>query len=111
MRVGNKEIFGPVLCIKRVKDFEVGLHIMNANEFANGASIFKLNGYYSREFTRRSDAGMVGVNVGIPVPISAFPFCGHKASFLGTCTAWAAMAPPSTPKPGRSPAIGSVKTK
>jgi malonate-semialdehyde dehydrogenase (acetylating)/methylmalonate-semialdehyde dehydrogenase len=83
MRIGIDEVFGPVLCIKRVKSFDEGLAIINASEFANGASIFTLNGYYSREFARRVDAGMVGVNVGIPVPISAFPFCGHKASFFG----------------------------
>jgi malonate-semialdehyde dehydrogenase (acetylating)/methylmalonate-semialdehyde dehydrogenase len=83
MRVGIDEIFGPVLCIKRVKGFEEGVEIINASEFANGASIFTLSGYYAREFSRRIDAGMVGVNVGIPVPISAFPFCGHKNSFFG----------------------------
>jgi len=83
MRVGIDEIFGPVLCIKRVKNFEEGLAIMNASEFANGASIFTQSGYYAREFARRTHAGMVGINVGIPVPISVFPFCGHKNSFFG----------------------------
>ena len=56
---------------------------INASEFANGASIFTQSGYHAREFSRRIDAGMVGINVGIPVPISAFPFCGHKQSFFG----------------------------
>lgn len=83
MRVGIDEVFGPVLCIKRVKDFEEGLAIANASEFANGSSIFTQSGYYAREFARRTDAGMVGINVGIPVPISVFPFCGHKSSFIG----------------------------
>ncbi|MCX7805427.1 MAG: CoA-acylating methylmalonate-semialdehyde dehydrogenase [Planctomycetota bacterium] len=83
MRVGTDEIFGPVLCIKRVKDFDEGVELINSSEFANGSSIFTLNGYYAREFSRRIHAGMVGINVGIPVPISAFPFCGHKASFFG----------------------------
>ncbi len=83
MRIGIDEIFGPVLSIKRVKDFEEGLHEMNSSEFANGSSIFTLNGAYAREFSRRSDGGMVGINVGIPVPMSAFPFCGHKNSFYG----------------------------
>ena len=83
MRIGIDEIFGPVLCIKRVKDFEEGLALINASEFANGASIFTLNGHYAREFARRADAGMVGINVGIPVPFSAFPFSGHKSSFFG----------------------------
>jgi malonate-semialdehyde dehydrogenase (acetylating)/methylmalonate-semialdehyde dehydrogenase len=83
MRVGIDEIFGPVLCIKRVKDFEDGMAQVNSSEFGNGAAIFTLSGYYSREFARRSEAGMVGINVGIPVPMSAFPFTGHKASFFG----------------------------
>jgi malonate-semialdehyde dehydrogenase (acetylating)/methylmalonate-semialdehyde dehydrogenase len=83
MTVGTKEIFGPVLCIKRVHDFEEGLQVMNANPFANGSVIYTQNGYYAREFTRRTDGGMIGVNVGIPVPVGMFPFNGHKQSFFG----------------------------
>lgn len=83
MTVGEREIFGPVLCIKRVKSFEEGLEIMNSNPFANGSVIYTQNGYYAREFVRRTDGGMVGVNVGIPVPIGMFPFNGHKQSFFG----------------------------
>jgi len=83
LRIGIDEIFGPVLSVKRVRDFEEGLAEMNASEFANGSAIFTMNGKYAREFSRRTHAGMVGVNVGIPVPISSFPFCGHKNSFYG----------------------------
>ena len=83
MRIGIDEIFGPVLCVKRVKDFEEGLALIKAIELANGASIFTLNGHFAREFARRADAGMVGINVGIPVPYSVFPFAGHKSSFFG----------------------------
>ncbi len=83
MRIGNEEIFGPVTCVKRVKDFEEGLVVMNSNPFANGSVIFTQNGHYSREFARRTDGGMVGINVGIPVPIGIFPFSGHKKSFFG----------------------------
>jgi malonate-semialdehyde dehydrogenase (acetylating)/methylmalonate-semialdehyde dehydrogenase len=83
MTVGDQEIFGPVLCVKRIKDFEEGITLMNANPFANGSVIFTQNGYYSREFARRTHAGMVGVNVGIPVPVGMFPFSGHKNSFFG----------------------------
>lgn len=83
MTVGQREIFGPVLCIKRVKDFEEGLKVMNANPFANGSVIFTQNGHYAREFAKRTDGGMVGVNVGIPVPAGMFPFAGHKNSFFG----------------------------
>ena len=83
MTIGSREVFGPVLCIKRVKSFEEGLALMNRNPFANGSVIFTQNGYYAREFAKRTDGGMVGVNVGIPVPIGVFPFCGHKRSFFG----------------------------
>jgi len=83
MSVGDREIFGPVLCVKRVKDFEEGLAVMNANEFANGSVIYTQSGYYAREFVKRTDGGMVGVNVGIPVPLGIFGFTGHKRSFFG----------------------------
>ncbi len=83
MTIGSEEIFGPVLCIKRVSNFEEGLTIMNNNQFANGSVIFTQNGYFAREFVNRTDGGMVGVNVGIPVPVGVFPFTGHKNSFFG----------------------------
>ncbi|HCM28045.1 MAG TPA: malonate-semialdehyde dehydrogenase, partial [Treponema sp.] len=83
MTVGDREIFGPVICVKRVETFEEGLTIMNANEFANGSVIFTRSGYYGREFARLSHGGMVGINVGIPVPVGIFPFSGHKNSFFG----------------------------
>ncbi len=83
MDVGRYEIFGPVLCIKRVKDFEEGITIMNNNPFANGSVIFTQNGHYAREFAKRTDGGMVGVNVGIPVPVGMYAFSGHKNSFFG----------------------------
>ena len=83
MSIGQEEIFGPVLCVKRVKDFEEGLAVMNANAYANGSVIFTQNGHLAREFVSRTHGGMVGVNVGIPVPIGFFPFAGHKNSFFG----------------------------
>ncbi len=83
MSVGESEIFGPVLCVKRVRDFEEGLALMNSNPFANGSVIFTQSGLYAREFARRTHGGMVGVNVGIPVPAGMFPFAGHKNSFIG----------------------------
>ncbi len=83
MTIGRDEVFGPVLCIKRCKDFNDGLALMNANPYANGSVIFTQNGYFAREFARHTDGGMVGVNVGIPVPIGFFPFAGHKQSFFG----------------------------
>lgn len=83
MTVGNREIFGPVTCIKRVKDYEEGIAVMNANPFANGSCIFTQSGYYSRKFAMETDGGMVGINVGIPVPTAYFPFSGNKDSFFG----------------------------
>jgi malonate-semialdehyde dehydrogenase (acetylating)/methylmalonate-semialdehyde dehydrogenase len=83
MSVGQNEIFGPVLCVKRCKGFEDGLEKMNANPFANGSVIYTQNGFYAREFAERTDGGMVGINVGIPVPIGVFSFTGHKMSFFG----------------------------
>lgn len=83
MSVGSEEIFGPVICVKRVKSFMEGVELMNANRFANGSVIFTQNGHYAREFARLTHGGMVGVNVGIPVPVGIFPFSGHKQSFFG----------------------------
>lgn len=83
MVIGREEIFGPVLCVKRVKSFEEGLKVMNNSPFANGSVIFTQSGYYAREFARNTDGGMVGINVGIPVPIGVFSFTGHKDSFFG----------------------------
>lgn len=83
MTVGQREIFGPVLCVKRVKTFEEGVALINRNPFANGAVIYTQNGYYARNFSQQIDGGMVGVNVGIPVPVGMFPFSGHKQSFFG----------------------------
>ena len=83
MTVGDREIFGPVTLIKRVKDFEEGLAVMNANPFANGSVIFTQSGYYARKFEMLTDGGMVGINVGIPVPTAYFPFSGNKESFFG----------------------------
>jgi len=83
MTCGDQEVFGPVAFVKRVKNFEEGLQMMNDNCFANGSSIFTTSGHYAREFVRRTHGGMVGVNVGIPVPVGYFPFAGHKESFFG----------------------------
>ena len=83
MSVGVEEIFGPVVCIKRVKSLDEGIEVMNANPLANGSIIFTQSGYYAREFVSRTDGGMVGVNVGIPVPLAFFPFSGNKGSFFG----------------------------
>ena len=79
MTIGRDEVFGPVLCIKRCKDFKEGLAVRNAN----GSVIYTQSGYFAREFARHTDGGQVGINVGIPVPVGFFPFSGHKQSFFG----------------------------
>ena len=83
MSIGREEVFGPVLCVKRVDNFEEGVKIMNANRFANGSVIYTQNGYYARKFAKETDGGMVGINVGIPVPVGIFGFTGQKQSFFG----------------------------
>ncbi len=83
MTIGRDEIFGPVLCIKRCKDFQDGLDMMNRNPYANGSVIYTQSGYYARQFARYTDGGQVGINVGIPVPVGFVPFSGHKQSFFG----------------------------
>jgi malonate-semialdehyde dehydrogenase (acetylating)/methylmalonate-semialdehyde dehydrogenase len=83
MSIGREEIFGPVLCVKRVKNFEEGIKIMNNNRFANGSVIYTQNGYHARKFVKETDGGMVGINVGIPVPVGIFGFTGQKQSFFG----------------------------
>lgn len=83
MSCGREEIFGPVLCIKHVDNFEEGLAIMNNSRFANGSVIYTQNGYYARKFAHETHGGMVGINVGIPVPVGIFGFTGQKQSFFG----------------------------
>jgi len=83
MVVGREEIFGPVLCIKRVKSFEEGIKVINQSPYGNGSAIFTGSGHYAREFVCHILTGMVGVNVGIPVPLGFFSFTGWKESFFG----------------------------
>jgi malonate-semialdehyde dehydrogenase (acetylating)/methylmalonate-semialdehyde dehydrogenase len=83
MAVGREEIFGPVLSIKRVNSFEEGIQIMNDSRFANGSLIYTQSGYYARRFAKETHGGMVGINVGIPVPLGVFGFTGQKQSSFG----------------------------
>jgi len=83
MRIYREEIFGPVLCVVRVPDFESALEIVNAHEFGNGVAIFTASGEAARNFTQRVQAGMVGINVPIPVPMAFHSFGGWKRSLFG----------------------------
>ena len=83
MRIYREEIFGPVLGVVRVASFERALQLINEHEFGNGTSIFTRDGDTAREFTARVQAGMVGVNVPIPVPMAFHSFGGWKRSLFG----------------------------
>jgi malonate-semialdehyde dehydrogenase (acetylating) / methylmalonate-semialdehyde dehydrogenase len=83
MRIYREEIFGPVLCLARVGDLEAAIDLVNAHEFGNGAAIFTRSGEVAHEFARRVAAGMVGINVPIPVPMAFHSFGGWKHSLFG----------------------------
>ncbi len=80
MSIYQDEIFGPVLCVVRVKSYEEGLELINAHPYANGVAIFTRDGDSARDFCQRIQVGMVGVNVPIPVPVGYLSFGGWKAS-------------------------------
>ncbi|MCL6602195.1 MAG: CoA-acylating methylmalonate-semialdehyde dehydrogenase [Paenibacillus sp.] len=83
MKIWQEEIFAPVLTVIRVKDVEEAVEIANASRFANGACIFTDSGGKVRYFREHIEAGMLGVNVGVPAPMAFFPFSGWKDSFYG----------------------------
>ena len=88
MRVYREEIFGPVLCCVRVPDFAAAVDLVNRHEFGNGVSCFTRDGNVAREFARRIEVGMVGVNVPIPVPMAWHGFGGWKRSLFGDMHAY-----------------------
>jgi malonate-semialdehyde dehydrogenase (acetylating) / methylmalonate-semialdehyde dehydrogenase len=83
MRIYREEIFGPVLCVVRVPDFEVAVKLVNEHEFGNGTAIFTRDGNTARTFAEAIQVGMVGVNVPIPVPMAFHSFGGWKRSLFG----------------------------
>ncbi|WP_415209056.1 CoA-acylating methylmalonate-semialdehyde dehydrogenase [Rudaea sp.] len=88
MRIYREEIFGPVLAVVRVKNFAEAIELVNAHEFGNGVSCFTSDGHVAREFGRRIQAGMVGINVPIPVPMAWHGFGGWKRSLFGDTHAY-----------------------
>ncbi len=88
MRIYKEEIFGPVLGCVRVKDFAEAVNLVNAHEFGNGVSCFTRDGHVAREFARRIQVGMVGINVPIPVPMAWHGFGGWKRSLFGDMHAY-----------------------
>ena len=88
MRIYREEIFGPVLCCVRVPDFAAAVELVNAHEYGNGVSCFTRDGHIAREFARRIQVGMVGINVPIPVPMAWQGFGGWKKSLFGDMHAY-----------------------
>jgi malonate-semialdehyde dehydrogenase (acetylating)/methylmalonate-semialdehyde dehydrogenase len=84
MTIWKEEIFAPVLSVMRVKNLKAAIEVANKSEFANGACIFTTNAASIRYFRENIDAGMLGVNLGVPAPMAFFPFSGWKSSFFGT---------------------------
>lgn len=84
MTIWKEEIFAPVLSIIRVKNLKEAIEIANQSEFANGACLFSNSASAIRYFRENIDAGMLGINLGVPAPMAFFPFSGWKSSFYGT---------------------------
>jgi malonate-semialdehyde dehydrogenase (acetylating)/methylmalonate-semialdehyde dehydrogenase len=83
MVIAREEIFGPVLCLMRARNFEEACAIVNAHPQGNASSIFTTSGRWAREFRYRVAPSMLGVNIGVAAPMAFFPFGGAKASFFG----------------------------
>ncbi|MGV3741578.1 MAG: CoA-acylating methylmalonate-semialdehyde dehydrogenase [Burkholderiaceae bacterium] len=83
MKIYQEEIFGPVLCVVRVPDMAAAGELINRHEFGNGVALFTSDGHTAREFSRRIEAGMVGINVPLPVPMAWHSFGGWKRSLFG----------------------------
>jgi malonate-semialdehyde dehydrogenase (acetylating)/methylmalonate-semialdehyde dehydrogenase len=83
MRLAKEEIFGPVLSVVRADDLDHALAIGRDCQYGNGASIFTRSGHAARQFRRHFNAGMIGINVGVPAPMAWFPFTGWNGSFFG----------------------------
>ncbi|MDQ0856578.1 CoA-acylating methylmalonate-semialdehyde dehydrogenase [Bacillus sp. V2I10] len=83
MAIWQDEIFAPVLSIVRVKDLAEGVETANASTLANGACLYTDSAAAVRQFRETIDAGMLGINVGVPAPMAFFPFSGYKNSFYG----------------------------
>ena len=83
MRIYQEEIFGPVLCVVRVADFDTALQLVNDHEYGNGTAIFTRDGDTARTYSSQVQVGMVGINVPIPVPMAFHSFGGWKRSLFG----------------------------
>lgn len=80
MKIHTTEIFGPVVCMMKADSLDEAIQIINNHHYGNGASIYTQNGYYARKFKLEAEAGMIGINIGIPAPVAYLPFGGMKES-------------------------------
>lgn len=92
MKIYREEIFGPVLCVMRVPDYESALKLVNDHQYGNGTAIFTRDGYIARHFAENVQAGMVGINVPVPVPIASHSFGGWKNSIFADTQMYGAEA-------------------
>ena len=83
MKIAKEEIFGPVICLGKVKNLDEAIEWLNSSEYGNTASIFTSSGAAARKFSYEVDPSMIGVNIGVPAPMAFFSFGGVKASFFG----------------------------
>ena len=83
MRIYKEEIFGPVLSVVRVKDFDEAVQLINDHEFGNGTSVYTRDGDVGRTFASKVKIGLVGINIPIPVPVAYHSFGGWKRSLFG----------------------------
>lgn len=84
MRIAKEEVFGPVICILRTKDLDEAIALENSSEYGNAAAVFTQSGGMAREVMERASAGMIGVNIGVPVPREPFSFGGWNESRFGS---------------------------
>jgi len=85
MRIAQEEVFGPVISIIRAKNLDEAIAIENASPYGNAAAVFTENGGFAKEVMERASAGMIGVNIGVPVPREPFSFGGWNDSKFGVC--------------------------
>ena len=85
MAIAKEEVFGPVLAIIRAKNLDEAIYIENSSNYGNAASVFTQSGGLARQVMERASAGMIGVNVGVPVPREPFSFGGWNESKFGVC--------------------------
>jgi malonate-semialdehyde dehydrogenase (acetylating)/methylmalonate-semialdehyde dehydrogenase len=84
MEVFDRELFGPVRCVRRVSGLDEALDVLNASSYGHTAAIYTEHGGVAREFRQRAEVGQVGINVGTPAPIAFYPVGGRKRSFFGS---------------------------